>query len=42
MRLVILILLIFNLSLLVYHFICEIKYNKRINEYYDKQKQKTK
>ena len=43
MRLFISILLIFNLSLLtyaqIYHLICEIKFNKRIKEYYDKQKQ---
>jgi hypothetical protein len=41
MRLII-ILLIFNLSLLafssIYRIICEIKFNKRIKEYYDKQK----
>ena len=43
MRLFILILLIFNLSLLafslIYRLICEIKFNKQIKEYYDKQKQ---
>lgn len=43
MRLIILILLIFNLLLLayslIYRIICEIKFNKRIKEYYDKQKQ---
>lgn len=43
MRLIILILLLFNLSLLafslIYRIICEIKFNKRIKEYYDKQKQ---
>lgn len=41
MRLII-ILLIFNFSLLtfssIYRLICEIKFNKRIKEYYDKQK----
>ena len=43
MRLIILILLIFNLSLLtfslVFSLINEIKFNKQIKEYYDKQKQ---
>ena len=43
MRLFISILLIFNLLLiafsLVFRLICEIKFNKRIKEYYDKQKQ---
>ena len=43
MRLTILILLVFNLLLLayslIYGIICEIKFNKRIKEYYDKQKQ---
>ena len=43
MRLFISILLIFNLSLLafslVYRIISEIKFNKQIKEYYDKQKQ---
>ena len=43
MRLFILILLIFNLSLfafsLIYRLIREIKFNKQIKEYYDKQKQ---
>ena len=43
MRLFISILLIFNLSLLafslVFRIICEIKFNKRIKQYYDKQKQ---
>lgn len=43
MRLFISILLIFNLSLLafslVYRIINEIKFNKQIKEYYDKQKQ---
>lgn len=42
MRLFMLILLIFNLLLLtfssVYRIICEIKFNKRMKEYYDKQK----
>ena len=43
MRLFISILLIFNLSLLafstVFRLINEIKFNKRMKEYYDKQKQ---
>ena len=43
MRLFILILLAINLSLLafslVFRLICEIKFNKQIKEYYDKQKQ---
>ena len=43
MGLFILILLIFNLLLLtfslIYKIICEIKFNKQIKEYYDKQKQ---
>ena len=43
MRLILTILLIFNLSLLafslIYRLICEIKFNKRMKEYYDKQKQ---
>lgn len=43
MRLIILILLVFNLLLLsyflIYRIICEIKFNKRMKEYYDKQKQ---
>lgn len=43
MRLFISILLIFNLLLLtfssVYRIICEIKFNKQMKEYYDKQKQ---
>lgn len=42
MRLTILILLIFNLLLLtfssVYRIICEIKFNKEMKQYYDKQK----
>lgn len=42
MRLFILIILIFNLLLLtfssVYRIICEIKFNKRMKEFYDKQK----
>ncbi len=42
MRLFISILLIFNFLLIIYSLISEIKFNKRINEYYDKQKQKTK
>lgn len=43
MRLFILILLAINLLLLtfslVYRLICEIKFNKQMKEYYDKQKQ---
>ena len=43
MRLIISILLIFNLSLLtfstVFGLINEIKFNKRMKQYYDKQKQ---
>ena len=42
MRLFILILLAINLLLtfsLVFKLICEIKFNKQIKEYYDKQKQ---
>ena len=43
MRLFISILLILNLSLLtfstIYGLICEIKFNKQMKEYYDKQKQ---
>ena len=43
MRLFILILLAINLLLLtfslIYKLICEIKFNKQIKEYYDKQKQ---
>ena len=43
MRLFMIILLIFNLLILtfssVYRLICEIKFNKQIKEYYDKQKQ---
>lgn len=43
MRLFILILLAINLLLLtfssIYRLICEIKFNKQIKEYYDKQKQ---
>ena len=43
MRLIILILLAINLLLLtfslIYRLICEIKFNKQIKEYYDKQKQ---
>ena len=42
MRLFISILLIFNLLLLtfssVYRIICEIKFNKQMKQYYDKQK----
>ena len=42
MRLFILILLIFNLLLLayslIYGIICEIKFNKQMKQYYDKQK----
>ena len=42
MRLILTILLIFNLSLLtfstVFGLISEIKFNKRMKEYYDKQK----
>ena len=42
MRLFILILLAINLSLLLFslvlRLICEIKFNKQIKEYYDKQK----
>ena len=43
MRLIILILLAINLLLLtfslIYRLICEIKFNKQIKQYYDKQKQ---
>lgn len=43
MRLFILILLAINLLLLIfsliYRLICEIKFNKQIKQYYDKQKQ---
>lgn len=43
MRLFILILLAINLLLLtfslIYKLICEIKFNKQIKQYYDKQKQ---
>ena len=43
MRLIISILLAINLLLLtfslIYRLICEIKFNKQIKEYYDKQKQ---